>query len=261
MIRAIEPTVRALPRVAPPRGDRVENPRAPVVWRAMAASWPAMTSWSLDALRARWAELPVLAARVDGGDVRMDPRHGLLQDHVPLGAFLDALRGGARDRYVMAPLAQLPAAIVDDAPWPAWCARAPWRDGNLWIGAPDTVSGLHFDLADNVHVQVSGRKRFTVAAPTQSPRLYPNGPWHGVPNGARVDLERPDLARFPRLRGAEVWQAELEPGDGIYLPGGWWHQVRTLDVSVSVNFWWARGARRAVVLGADWFKRVANVSR
>lgn len=227
----------------------------------MAASWPATRRWSLDHLRDAYADLPVIAARVDAGDVRMDPRHGLLQDNVLLGPFLDALRAGARDRYVMAPWAHLPASLTDDAPAPRWCDDASWRDGNFWIGAPNTTSGLHFDLADNVHVQVSGRKRFTLVSPSQSARVYPNGPWHGVPNGARVDLERPDLARFPRLRGADVWVAELDPGDAVYIPGGWWHQVRTLDVSVSVNFWWASGARRAVVLAADWVKRIAGMSR
>lgn len=30
----------------------------------------------------------------------------------------------------------------------------------------------------------------------------------------------------------------LEPGDGLFIPLGWWHYVRSLDVSFSVSFWW-----------------------
>jgi ribosomal protein L16 Arg81 hydroxylase len=55
--------------------------------------------------------------------------------------------------------------------------------------------------------------------------------------------------------------AELGPGDVIYIPRGWWHHVRTLDLSISVNFWWARGMRRLLVQAADYVKRVRRISR
>ena len=82
-----------------------------------------------------------------------------------------------------------------------------------------------------------------------------------MPNGCRVDIENPDLARFPRLRGVETMVAELEPGDALYIPRRWWHHVRTLQESVSANYWWATGLRAAVVSGADWYKRLRGVSR
>lgn len=118
IIAPIEPATHTIPRVA--SHDRPPLARTPRVLRAMAASWPAMHRWTLDRLRDAYADLPVIAARVDGGDVRMDPRHGLLHDNVLLGPFLDALRAGARDRYVMAPWAHLPRSLTDDAPAPRW---------------------------------------------------------------------------------------------------------------------------------------------
>jgi hypothetical protein len=55
--------------------------------------------------------------------------------------------------------------------------------------------------------------------------------------------------------------AELAPGDAIYIPRRWWHHVRTLVSSVSVNLWWADGEYRLVVLGGDTFKRLRGISR
>jgi hypothetical protein len=54
-------------------------------------------------------------------------------------------------------------------------------------------------------------------------------------------VRKPDLTRFPRfaaaLRVAEV--AELSPGDAIYIPALWWHNVEALeDFNVLVNYWW-----------------------
>ena len=34
------------------------------------------------------------------------------------------------------------------------------------------------------------------------------------------------------------FRAILEPGDFIYIPIYWWHQFRTLEASLNVNFWW-----------------------
>jgi ribosomal protein L16 Arg81 hydroxylase len=91
--------------------------------------------------------------------------------------------------------------------------------------------------------------------------VYPNSFFDGVPNGCSVDVEHPDYARFPRLREAEMFVAELDPGDVIYIPRGWWHHVRTLDLSIAVNFWWASGVRRLLVQAADCVKRVRRISR
>jgi len=47
-------------------------------------------------------------------------------------------------------------------------------------------------------------------------------------------------AAFPALRScaaAEV--AELSPGDAVYIPALWWHNVEALeDFNVLVNYWW-----------------------
>jgi hypothetical protein len=56
-----------------------------------------------------------------------------------------------------------------------------------------------------------------------------------------VDLRQPDLSRYPRFEQAlEVCQqAELEPGDAIYIPILWWHSVESLDsLNVLLNYWW-----------------------
>jgi hypothetical protein len=51
----------------------------------------------------------------------------------------------------------------------------------------------------------------------------------------------------------------LGPGDAMYLPSRWWHQVRSLDLSLSVNFWWADGAVAVAVRSAEFVKRVRGL--
>jgi hypothetical protein len=56
-----------------------------------------------------------------------------------------------------------------------------------------------------------------------------------------VEHSRADFARFPRYAEAlrHAVQAELEPGDALFIPYGWWHHVESLSpFNVLVNYWW-----------------------
>jgi hypothetical protein len=57
------------------------------------------------------------------------------------------------------------------------------------------------------------------------------------------DLTDPnlDVAGRPLLDGLRYEKLLLNPGDALFIPIGWWHQVRSLDFSVSAtytNFIW-----------------------
>ena len=52
-----------------------------------------------------------------------------------------------------------------------------------------------------------------------------------------TDVRRVDRHEFPDFDAASMEVHVLEPGDLLYVPRGWWHQVDYLDVAVSVNFW------------------------
>jgi hypothetical protein len=112
----------------------------------------------------------------------------------------------------------------------------------IWLGNRIQVAP-HYDLMENIGVVVMGRRRFTVFPPEQLPNLY-IGPIEITPAAtpiSLVELANPDLARFPRYAEAakHAQSAELEPGDGIYIPFHWWHGVDSLGpVNAFVNYWW-----------------------
>lgn len=113
---------------------------------------------------------------------------------------------------------------------------------SIWMGNRTTVPA-HYDISNNLACCVVGHRRFTLFPPEQVANLYP-GPLEPTPAGqvvSMVDFRNPDLVRFPRfseaLAAAQV--AELEPGDVLFYPALWWHQVEALDgFNVLVNYWW-----------------------
>lgn len=112
----------------------------------------------------------------------------------------------------------------------------------IWVGNR-TVTRAHYDLSANIACVVAGRRRAYLFPPDQLPNLYP-GPFDrtigGVPV-SMVDILNPDLERYPRFAAARAVMrtAELEAGDALYIPYGWWHEVHALSpVNVLVNYWW-----------------------
>ncbi len=112
----------------------------------------------------------------------------------------------------------------------------------IWLGGAITTP-THLDEWANIACVVSGRRRFTLFPPEQIANLY-IGPLDFAPTGtpmSLVSLRHPDFGRFPRFRTAldAARVAELGPGDGIYIPPLWWHNVESLErFNVLVNYWW-----------------------
>ena len=122
----------------------------------------------------------------------------------------------------------------------------------IWFGNRITTP-THFDEWNNIGCVVCGRRRFTLFPPEQVANLYV-GPLDFAPTGAPmslVQLHAPDFERFPRFGRAlaAARSAELFPGDALFIPPLWWHNVESLEpLNVWVNYWWhASGA----ALGSD----------
>jgi hypothetical protein len=112
----------------------------------------------------------------------------------------------------------------------------------VWIGNASQVS-CHFANFENVACVVAGRRRFTLFPPDAIGDLYV-GPidntMAGQPVGMAVGCAPgdPRFLRFERARDRALI-VELEPGDALYLPKLWWHQVQATDpANMLVNYWW-----------------------
>ena len=135
-------------------------------------------------------------------------------------------------------LEQVPA-LMEDIEIPDFCYTGDQEDVdvNVWIGPRGTVSPPHTDPKHNILCQVTGTKFVALFLPSETPNLYPsNMPM--MENTSTVDLDVPDLDKFPKLKELTGYYAIIGPGDSLYIPKGVWHYVRSLEESFSVSFWW-----------------------
>lgn len=119
---------------------------------------------------------------------------------------------------------------------------APGIGGRIWLGHASNVSA-HYDTADNLACVVAGTRRFTLYSPELIAGLYV-GPIDNTMAGQPVSLAASaprDDAKYPLFAAVrdQALVAELEPGDALYLPKLWWHQVEsTAPLNGLVNYWW-----------------------
>ncbi len=114
----------------------------------------------------------------------------------------------------------------------------------LWIGNRATVPA-HFDDSHNIACVAAGRRRFTLLPPQCAPLLYLGPPDYAptpAPMSVVPDLHQADPAQFPLVAEAlaQAHVAELVPGDAIYIPPLWFHQVQALapHLNILMNYWW-----------------------
>ena len=69
--------------------------------------------------------------------------------------------------------------------------------------------------------------------PSDAGYLYLNGDKSEI-----VDIDHPNLERFPLFRLAHGYECLLQPGDVLFIPALWFHNVRSLEFSVAVNLFW-----------------------
>jgi len=117
----------------------------------------------------------------------------------------------------------------------------------LWIGNASTIA-CHYDRFDNLACVIAGERRFTLYPPDAIGDLY-IGPIDHTMAGQPVSLAATAGAndsRYPRFVAAQAraLTVTLHPGDALYLPKLWWHQVEaTAPFNLLMNYWWDDFAR------------------
>jgi len=261
--RGRPPELPAIERAFRPSPERFEIYRrrsVPVLLDGLADDWPARSNWSIARLRERFGDRPISVMETHHGRLCSDVNTGVAFQSMRFGDYLDVLEQGERpDCYLIEPGSGWIPELSNDVRMPEYLRKAPWRNTRFWLSAANTSGPLHRDLAENIFVQIAGRKRFFLYPPSYAPWLYSNPFRSALPNYSRFDPEKPDYDRFPLGRAVRPIEVILQAGDALYLPSRWWHQVRSLDVSTSFNFWWADGALAVVVRAAEFVKRTRGL--
>ncbi|KAG0322652.1 JmjC domain-containing protein 7 [Dissophora globulifera] len=153
---------------------------------------------------------------------------------------------------------------------------------NFWYGDERSTTSLHKDHYENMYAVVAGRKIFTLIPPTEQFCLHEKqyiaatyvdtqdptsnaGNTSLSPSSSRYTLEPMDpitytkwialnpshepreelFEKYPRFHMCQPFRVELNPGELLYLPAMWYHQVEQEPdhegKCIAVNWWYDMG--------------------
>ncbi|KAK6187487.1 hypothetical protein SNE40_005500 [Patella caerulea] len=106
----------------------------------------------------------------------------------------------------------------------------------MWFSSGGTNSVVHHDGFDNINCVYRGSKDFIIVDPVKYKDMVPID----RPEGAysSIDVDKMDYTKYPTLAKIEYIHAHMEPGDCLYIPYKWIHQVRSYNSNLAVNIWW-----------------------
>jgi len=253
------------------------QPKLPVVFDGLARDWPAFDTWDFDSIAACAGDDPVLLMldgdRAQGArqettvgeylhsfdKIRATPtrpsQHAMVNDAGP--RFVPYLREwnfARRHPELLEDIA--PAKQLFEDRFSQWPAADQPQLTWLFIGPAGAYTPLHRDLwhTDAWIAQLRGRKLVRMWSPAFIDTLSRRDTF--------VDLSVPDLAAFPNCLTVPCLETILEPGDVLYLPADFLHEVLSLDDSISVSSNFMGVGSEALVRPhlEDWLER-RHVSR
>lgn len=206
--------------------------RTPLLLADLAREWPALQEWTPERLAARHGTREV---RVYDASFGVPGRSYMANvATMSFADFLQETQNRGRDlRMFLYNLSQQIPQLLDDIRLPEVGLRFSRRFVFSFFGCRGSTTPLHYDIdmGDVLHTVIRGRRRVRLFPPQDSALLYR----HPCTVRSYVDLDTPELERFPALRYARGYEVILEAGQTLYMPAGWWHEFHYLEAGIGVS--------------------------
>ena len=246
--------IRRLSRLSPEQFDQdYLLPGRPVVLTGLVSDWPSWGKWSLPWFDKRYGSLTLSGNNSLAG-----------KREVSVHQYLKDIQAEKQSLYLDAlPLAKLPG-MADQILIPPYCPRDRPTQVLVWVGPPGTCLEFHkdnhapLDGNQNLLAQLVGKKHVVLVSPEYDDRMYPAPQAANDYLRSQLRWDAPDPERFPLFEGVPYHETTVEPGEMLFIPAHWWHSVRSLEISMTVTFWW-RASRFLELLGQ--FKLAAKEGR
>lgn len=217
--------------------DFIKNyfkPQKPVVIERAIEDWPAYSKWNLDYMKdvAGDKMVPLYDDRpVDFKDGFNEPHAQMkMKDYVEL-----LKREPTKLRIFLWNILKEVPQLQKDYSFPDFGLRFMKGLPMLFFGGKDSHTFMHYDidLANIFHFHFDGKKQCILFDQEQNDHLYKIP--HSLIVREDIDFIDPDFEKWPALKNAKGYITDLEHGNLLYMPEGFWHYMRYLTPGFSMS--------------------------
>lgn len=222
--------------------ERYFKQAKPVIITNGTDDWPAR-QWTIESLMARVGDNEVFVrCQTNKAEYQVGKRYTIRKETFR-SYCEDLLASNARAKgsyLAVASIQQSFPQLKDELPLPKYLHvngkihLGPY----LWVAHEGHYEFCHFDPDDNFLVMIRGRKRVLLFGHDLD-NMYPNPLGsHGKTVQSEVNCDNPDPSRIPKFTQATCQECILEPGEMLFIPAFFWHQVKALDSGISANIFY-----------------------
>ena len=210
------------------------KPQKPVVIKKMVDDWPAVKKWNLDYM-----------AQVAGDKIvplydnrPVDYKDGFNEPHATMSMreYIDLLkREPTKYRIFLWNILKEVPELQKDYNFPDFGIKLMKGLPMLFFGGKDSYTFMHYDidLANIFHFHFQSKKEAILFDQSQTKYLYKVP--HSLITREDIDFTNPDYSTFPALKKAKGLIANLEHGNMLYMPEGYWHYMRYITPGFSMS--------------------------
>lgn len=210
------------------------KPQKPVVIERFIENWPAFDKWRLDYIKAIAGDKIVPLY----DDRPVSHKDGFNEPHakMKMADYIDLLkREPTKFRiFLWNALKEIPQ-LQKDYSYPDFGLKLMKGLPMLFFGGKDSHTFMHYDidLANIFHFHFEGKKLCILFDQKQNKYLYKIP--HSLITREDIDFSNPDLEKWPALKKAKGYITELNHGEVLYMPEGYWHYMKYLTPGFSMS--------------------------
>jgi ribosomal protein L16 Arg81 hydroxylase len=206
----------------------------PVVIEQLTQDWPAYEKWKLNYIKdiAGDKTVPLYDDRPVSHKDGFNEAHAKMK----MADYIDLLQSKPTNyRIFLYNLMKEVPSLKDDFKWPDIGLSLVKQLPMLFFGGKGSKVFIHYDIdySNILHFHFHGKKRCILFAPDQTPYLYKVP--HALISREDIDFDNPDLEKWPALKQAKGLVADLEHGEMLYLPEGYWHYMKYVTPGFSMS--------------------------
>ena len=210
------------------------KPQKPVVIENFIEDWPAFSKWNLDYM----AEVAGNKTVPLYDDRPVSHVNGFNQPHAEMNMreYVELLKSEpTKFRIFLWNILKEVPKLQNDFSYPDFGLKLMKGLPMMFFGGMDSYTFMHYDidLANIFHFHFHGKKQVILFDQDQNDYLYKVP--HSLITREDIDFANPDYEKWPALKKANGFIANLKHGDVLYMPEGYWHYMRYLTPGFSMS--------------------------
>ncbi|WP_025742637.1 cupin-like domain-containing protein [Aquimarina pacifica] len=210
------------------------EPQKPVIIERLIEDWQAYKKWDLDYVDkvAGHKTIPLYDDRPVSSDRKFNEAHTRMK----MSEYIQLLKKGPTNyRIFLYNLFKESPELQNDFTYPDLGVKFMKKMPMLFFGGMGSKVVMHYDidLANILHFHFNGEKQCILFPPSESKYLYKIP--HALMAHESIDFGNPDFDKWPALKHAKGYIANLKHGETLYMPEGFWHQMTYITPGFSMS--------------------------